>query len=281
MLDDIRIRATHASDILNSLTGYSKIESLISQNSALENTLSASQSRLREARTTYKSVTSQYASAKREVATLLALKDSWTLREVERFAELHREDHTHEKELATALEALNEAEAEEQKLAKELHMGILKRYHEEQIWSYRIRRGSTWVTWGLIGFNMLLFLVTPWRQNRVVSKMATGYELTLDEITRRLDVITLALDREAPSREEGGNTRQGEGVFDTRIEEVIPKQRSWTEVVHAPELWVQGAADLFGEKRLDVRARDLTLVAVGGALVGVLMTAGANCLRFR
>lgn len=54
-----------------------------------------------------------------------------------------------------------------------MNKSILSRYHEEQVWSDKIRRMSTWGTWGLMGVNVLLFLifqiaVEPWRRKRLV-----------------------------------------------------------------------------------------------------------------
>lgn len=60
---------------------------------------------------------------------------------------------------------------------------ILARYHEEQIWSDKIRRASTWGTWGLMGFNVLLFIVVqlglePWKRRRLVG----GFEEKVREV---------------------------------------------------------------------------------------------------
>lgn len=73
--------------------------------------------------------------------------------------------------------------------AANLSASILARYHEEQIWSDKIRRMSTWGTWGLMGVNVLLFLVfqigvEPWRRKRLVK----GFE----------DKVMEALEREGP-----------------------------------------------------------------------------------
>ena len=65
------------------------------------------------------------------------------------------------------------AERAAEEAATKLNASILARYHEEQIWSDKIRRMSTWGTWGLMGVNVLLFLVfqigvEPWRRKRLV-----------------------------------------------------------------------------------------------------------------
>lgn len=72
-----------------------------------------------------------------------------------------------------AQEAYSRAEREAEEASAYLSKSILSRYHEEQIWSDKIRRMSTWGTWGLMGVNVLLFLifqiaVEPWRRKRLV-----------------------------------------------------------------------------------------------------------------
>lgn len=58
----------------------------------------------------------------------------------------------------------------------ELERKERKQYHEEQIWSDTIRRNSTWVTFGLMGLNILLLIanigiVEPWRRSRLVREV--------------------------------------------------------------------------------------------------------------
>lgn len=92
---------------------------------------------------------------------------------MERFTSLYRNDHTNEVAEHEAQEALSKAEREAEEAAGKLSKNILSRYHEEQVWSDKIRRMSTWGTWGLMGVNVLLFLifqigVEPWRRKRLV-----------------------------------------------------------------------------------------------------------------
>lgn len=68
---------------------------------------------------------------------------------------------------------MSQAEHEAEEAAAQLSKSILSRYHEEQVWSDKIRQMSTWGTWGLMGVNVLLFLifqiaVEPWRRKRLV-----------------------------------------------------------------------------------------------------------------
>ncbi|KAI1276114.1 Mdm33 family-domain-containing protein [Xylaria sp. FL0933] len=162
-----------ASQRINDLTGYSSIETLKSQISTLESDLHAAQAHLTAARSAYKSAVSDRAATQREVTTLLARQKTWTPADFERFTTLYRQDYELEASVQQRAAELEEAEREAERLARELGAGILARYHEEQIWSDKIRRMSTWGTWGLMGVNILLFLLLqfgaePWRRRRLV-----------------------------------------------------------------------------------------------------------------
>lgn len=104
---------------------------------------------------------------------LLQRKHAWSPTDLERFTHLYRNDHTNEVAEHEAQEALSQAEHEAEEAAAQLSKSILSRYHEEQVWSDKIRQMSTWGTWGLMGVNVLLFLifqiaVEPWRRKRLV-----------------------------------------------------------------------------------------------------------------
>ncbi|VUC33372.1 unnamed protein product [Clonostachys rosea] len=198
IMDNVQSRVLTASQTLNEMTGYTSIEGIKADNAALEISLADAQARVRTARHAYKSSNSKRAATQREVTTLLARKESWTPSDLERFTELYRTDHTLEGEVAHAQESLTEAEAEEQSLSQRLNNGILKRYHEEQIWSDRIRRASTWGTWGLMGMNFLLFVVIqffaePWKRKRLVKGVVAEEKGLLEEVRSELNALKEAL----------------------------------------------------------------------------------------
>ncbi|KAI1323029.1 hypothetical protein F5Y16DRAFT_384960 [Xylariaceae sp. FL0255] len=162
-----------ASQRINDLTGYTSIEVLKEQISTLESSLHTAQSTLTSSRASYKQAVSDRSATQREVTTLLARQKTWTPADFERFTTLYRQDYDLEASVGDRARALEEAEREAERLNRELSSGILARYHEEQIWSDKIRRMSTWGTWGLMGVNVLLFLLLqfgaePWRRRRLV-----------------------------------------------------------------------------------------------------------------
>ncbi|PBP23541.1 sensitive to high expression protein 9 [Diplocarpon rosae] len=173
VMDQLQGNIFIASQRINDLTGYSGIEALKERITALEKRVTEAQDAVRSSRLTYKTTVADRAATQREVTGLLARKDSWTPQDLERFTSLYRMDHSNEQAVQEAATKLADAEREAEHAASKLSSSILSRYHEEQIWSDKIRRMSTWGTWGLMGVNVLLFLVfqfgfEPWRRRRLV-----------------------------------------------------------------------------------------------------------------
>ena len=138
---------------------------------------------VRSAKEDYQSAINRRSASQREVNELLQRKHAWSSTDLERFTQLYRSDHTNEQAEAHAQERLAQAERTADEAQAQLARSILARYHEEQIWSDKIRRASTWGTWGLVGFNVLLFIVVqlglePWKRKRLVA----GFEEKVREV---------------------------------------------------------------------------------------------------
>ncbi|KAK4126386.1 hypothetical protein N657DRAFT_643170 [Parathielavia appendiculata] len=305
-MDNLQSRAVTATQTLNDLTGYSAIEAIKRRNTELESLLSTAQHRLREARHNYKALTSHRASTQREVTTLLARKDTWTPIDLERFTTLYRLDHELEAQVGAAAAELTEAETDEAKLSSELNAGILKRYHEEQIWSDRIRRQSTWGTWGLMGVNVVLFLVLqfvaePWRRKRLMRNIAENEKRVMEEVRRELEEVRAALEasglRKMPAKEAAARIEAREGpapgetfaveesagvavpemLAPVEMEEELAPPRPWKEILmdfwEDPELLRDAVLDLYSDRRIDLRMRDASLIALQSAAAGAAVAA--------
>ncbi|AEO66307.1 896e9547-af9a-47ff-a2f8-a602112b3fa7 [Thermothielavioides terrestris] len=302
-MDNLQARALTATQKLNDLTGYSAIEAIKARNTELEQELAAAQERLRAARHAYKSLTAHRAATQREVTTLLARKDTWNPADLERFTTLYRSDHTLEADVAAAAAELTDAETDEARLSAALTAGILKRYHEEQIWSDRIRRQSTWGTWGLMGVNVVLFLVLqfvaePWRRKRLMKGIAEREEGVMDEVRRELEEVRAALaasrlhERQAaepgastaaeePLAVEGHGTGPAPGTSSLGVTAEQVPRKPWKEVLldywEDPKRFQADVLDLYSERKIDLRMRDASLIALQGAAAGATI-AGALAL---
>ncbi|KAG5979070.1 hypothetical protein E4U55_005609 [Claviceps digitariae] len=287
VMDNLQTRVLTASQTLNDITGYSAIEAIKNENGLLEAKLAEAHATVRTARQAYKSSNTKRATTQREVTTLLARKDTWSPTDLERFTELYRTDHELEGEVAKAQEALTESEMEEQSLSQRLNAGILKRYHEEQIWSDRIRRASTWGTWGLMGMNFLLFVVLqffaePWRRRRLVKGVVEEEKLVLEEVRGELEAVKTSLARWheeslQPAQEIVSETAEKPvAVFGEEEEAAAAAaaaasnstREPWTRVILKPAQWKAAAADLCSERTISLRMKDASALALQGAVAG-------------
>jgi len=298
IMDQLQGNIFIASQRINDLTGYSGIETLKTRISALENHVQECQENVRTARTVYKTTVADRAATQKEVTTLLARKDSWNPLDLERFTSLYRMDHSNEQAVQEAATKLADAEREVEQAASNLSSSILSRYHEEQIWSDKIRRMSTWGTWGLMGVNILLFFVfqfgfEPWRRARLVH----GFEEKVLEALEREKVLQAArYGQRAPDSpideivgpdvtESRGNAEQTVDptapavAIAGEINDIKPIETAGLEAAEIPtqgpslnfkdpNTWSPVLYDLFSQRKISVRKQDVTLAAIEGVATG-------------
>ncbi|KAL4865478.1 sensitive to high expression protein 9-like protein, mitochondrial [Aspergillus spectabilis] len=192
MMDNLQSNVFVAGQRLNDLTGYSSIEALKRSIQEQEERLRNARLQVRAAKDAYAAAINRRSTSQREVNELLQRKHAWSPADLERFTHLYRNDHANEVAENETQEALSAAERDSEEAAAQLTKNILSRYHEEQVWSDKIRRMSTWGTWGLMGVNVLLFLifqiaVEPWRRKRLVK----GFEEKVLEAIEKEKVLAL------------------------------------------------------------------------------------------
>ncbi|KAF7595659.1 sensitivity to high expression protein she9 [Aspergillus hancockii] len=306
MMDNLQSNVFVAGQRLNDLTGYSSIEALKNEIHAQEQRLRSARLRVREAKDTYAAAINNRSTSQREVNELLQRKHAWSPSDLERFTHLYRNDHTNEVAENEAQDALTAAERESEEAAAQLNKSILSRYHEEQVWSDKIRRMSTWGTWGLMGVNVLLFLifqiaVEPWRRKRLVK----GFEEKVIEAIEKEKVINheilaptpqqpesapLIAAAAAPVEEAAVSTEVAattEAVAapaeatDTTTPDVITTNNNQTtspEPAKSPlsrsppspsvESWRQYLNNLFSDRSIVLTQRDLSSLALQSAAAG-------------
>lgn len=162
-----------ATRTLNDVTGYSSIEKLRSDVEELENNLKSAKNEVTKAKEAYSQAIQIRSQLQKDINELLTRKHNWDAQDLENFTTLYRNDHTNEQNEVNAQQKLDELESLVDSIQVKLTQSILTRYHEEQIWSDKIRRASTWGTWLLMGFNIMLFftatfIVEPWKRRRMV-----------------------------------------------------------------------------------------------------------------
>ncbi|KAF9489556.1 hypothetical protein BDN71DRAFT_1528114 [Pleurotus eryngii] len=170
---------------LNKVTGYEEIEALkrrvVDQESRIEETRRAA----KEAKAAYEQAVSQRSKSQKEVNDLLQRKSTWSDGDVGRFTTLVRQDHLYEQEEQRAQVSVDETEASVEREFSELMRTILARYHEEQIWSDKIRSASTYGSLAALGLNLFVFItailvVEPWKRKR----LAQTFEKKVEELSQ-------------------------------------------------------------------------------------------------
>ncbi|OBA13531.1 uncharacterized protein OGAPODRAFT_36890, partial [Ogataea polymorpha] len=116
----------------------------------------------------------EQTSAQKQINELLERKHSWTSQDLEKFTNLYRNGHELERHVEANSNKVAELEAKENDLHNELIQSIMERYHEEQVWSDKIRQFSTWGTIFIVCVNLLLMLLVqllfePWKRYRLLS----------------------------------------------------------------------------------------------------------------
>ena len=322
-MDNIQSNIFIAGQRLNDLTGYSGIEALRKEieqqgstqsskklwrripNKPTEQFVQATRTSLQRAREAYTKAISQRSTSQREVNELLQRKHAWSTTDLERFTELYRSDHANEQAESAAQQELANVEKTAEEAAAHLSKSILSRYHEEQIWSDKIRRMSTWGTWGLMGVNVLLFLifqigVEPWRRRRLVQ----GFEEKVMEALERegqpgskiqgslaaggnavaaTNVVNMAPE-EQPEVQSTSSAALQTDSFDSTVEleeknEVEPVAITSTNGLGfstTPEqiidLVIRRISKLFSDRQIAMTQRDVTAVAIEGAAAGMVLT---------
>lgn len=132
----------------------------------------------------YDAAVLQRSNSQREVNDLLQRKSSWTDTDVGRFTKLVRLDHSYEQDEARAKASVDETEAAVEAEFSELMRTILARYHEEQVWSDKIRSASTYGSLAALGLNLVVFIIAivavePWKRRR----LAQTFERKIEEMS--------------------------------------------------------------------------------------------------
>ncbi|CEQ41588.1 SPOSA6832_03338, partial [Sporobolomyces salmonicolor] len=161
---------------INEATGYEEIERLRLGVGEKEKSLLKSRAKTLELKKEYTARVRLRADSQREVNDLLQRKSSWNSADVVRFTELVQQDHENEQAEARAKADMEAGEETVEKGFSELMQAILHRYHEEQVWSDKIRHLSTYGSLAITSLNVLLFIITllliePWRRRRLVENV--------------------------------------------------------------------------------------------------------------
>ncbi|KAA1477553.1 hypothetical protein DENSPDRAFT_786783 [Dentipellis sp. KUC8613] len=257
---------------INRVTGYEEIEALKRRVVEQEARIDAARASARGAKVTYERAVQQRSNSQREVNDLLQRKHAWTDTDVSRFTGLVRQDHLHEQEEARAKAAVESTETKVEEEFSELTRCILGRYHEEQVWSDKIRSVSTYGSLAVLGVNVLVFilaiiLVEPWKRRRLIQ----AFERKVDELTQaNLNVVERSM-KAIEARLEGQDQLIARLLAATTAEVIEQKPLAGmtypehtSSVAEEVSTFVENAHDLV------VRDREMVVMITCGAIAATL-----------
>ncbi|CAE6347269.1 unnamed protein product [Rhizoctonia solani] len=295
---------------LNKVTGYDEIEALkrkvVERGSSqffqihfilpiiphVEETIAALRTAARKAKEDYTEAVSTRAYRQRQVNDLLQRKSTWTDNDVVAFTKLVREDHASATAELEAKSNLEQAETAVDSEFGRLMRAILDRYHEEQVWSDKIRSVSTYGSLAALVANIIVFVlaivvVEPWKRKRLAQTFENRIT-EMSEETRRLVEGGMKGLEEHFEKQEGvlvALAQVAQGPIPVESEEQLAPVDPTTpakETPSIPSLPPLVQAELLNKAKALINSlipstdRDYALMAVGG--LGGLITSGVVLL---
>jgi sensitive to high expression protein 9 len=189
--------------------------------------------------------------------------------------------------MTTAI-ALKETELAADKAFSDLMQAILQRYHEEQVWSDKIRNVSTYA--GLTGLlvNLVVFVgaiafVEPWKRKRLVERLEERIAGMMEQVEGSIDGLGQKVEKDlAVIRNQSGasalvdTTETGSADLD---HEVTFDDLSTPIPMSMPSPWpiltrsLQRVSPLLDRVAEPSHDRDIAFSAGIGAVLGVTITA--------
>ncbi|EJT46487.1 inner membrane protein [Trichosporon asahii var. asahii CBS 2479] len=192
---------------VNEVTGYREIELLkeavksrgasLTADVALtpEREIEGKRKNVREAKVAYETAVATLSKTQQDVQALLERKHTWSDHDVAHFTQLVRSDHASKNAVETTSQQLKEAELAVDTAFTALMQSILERYHEEQVWSDKIRSVSTWASLVVLGANLIVFVgaiafVEPWKRKRLVEGLEERMTGMMTKVDSQLQTLS-------------------------------------------------------------------------------------------
>jgi hypothetical protein len=139
-----------------------------------------------QAKQAYEDAISTRSNTQKAINDLLQRKHLWSPDDVNRFTDLYRSEHANEHTEQRTRSEYKQAESDVEEKSRMLTRVIMERYHEEQVWSDKIRAASTYGTWGLVTVNVMAFLIVQaFVEPRRRRKQVERYEELVQDLTER------------------------------------------------------------------------------------------------
>lgn len=155
--------------------------------------------KVQESKRAYEEAIETRSNTQRGINELLQRKHLWTGEDVTKFTELYRLEHSHSQAETLAKETYQASEKQMDREYMELARSIMERYHEEQLWSDKIRSVSTYGTWALMVVNLMLFVAVqtifePRKRKRLTDRFEELLVAKVDEEEEKFKHVFESLD---------------------------------------------------------------------------------------
>ncbi|WOO84730.1 Sensitive to high expression protein 9, mitochondrial [Vanrija pseudolonga] len=211
---------------VNEATGYREVELLKQAVKDREHDLSSRRQEARVAKKDYEEAVSTRATSQQSVNALLERKHSWSDSDVANFTSLVRSDHASRHAVTTTSEQLKKSEIDVDKAFTSLMQSILERYHEEQVWSDKIRSVSTWAGLIALAANLIVFVgaiafVEPWKRRRLVGGLEERMSGMMSRVESEISHLSAAVAKLDPAATTGATAAAVATVSPTTESEVV------------------------------------------------------------
>ncbi|XBW36556.1 hypothetical protein QEN19_002132 [Hanseniaspora menglaensis] len=206
-INELSILVQSASTSINKITGYDTIQSLKNSIKSIELQLYQDRIILEQEAHQLKLQTKKQSNSQALINDLLSRKSTWSPQDLKIFTDSYNENQHNIQKLNEQTKKSTDLEKTVKTMEQDLHNLILKRYHEEQVWSDKIRKLSTYGTLLLLVINLLSFFILhlifePRKRRRLVAafeKETKDYieeikDQQIEQMKRLENLITMKMD---------------------------------------------------------------------------------------
>ncbi|CEH18700.1 hypothetical protein CBOM_05419 [Ceraceosorus bombacis] len=142
----------------NEVSGYEAVEALKKDVELAEQRLASLRAQQNEALQAHRKAVAQRSETQRTLNDLLSRKSSWSSSDLASYTALLQSEHSESAMEKEAGDKYEVAERQRERAWDDVVRKTLERFHEEWRWSERGRTLGNWVSAGVVGLNVVLFI---------------------------------------------------------------------------------------------------------------------------
>lgn len=222
----IRSELSRLSEKWNTYSGYDAIETAKRRVIEAEAHLASLRKLQSEARQRYLGTVDQRSVSQKTLNDLLQRKASWSDDDLVKYTSLLRSEHSEAREEEAAREEFDAAERQVATAWDQVVKTTLERYHDEQVWSDRVRNVSSYtqlaaVALNLVIFMLAIFLVEPYKRRKLAQtfeeRLLKGEEqgrVALEQVINTFETTVKTLQQDLTQVKQGQEALLTKAGFD-------------------------------------------------------------------